>query len=122
MGVPLPLVLWAALGAGALFFFHAGATTPQVTVRVGPRLGRTCSAHAFGAVGDGVSSDTAALINKAIAACGTVLIPAGNFSTGTLAVPSDTVLELSRGAVLVGRPDTPAPAPHTPTPTPTTPH
>ena len=60
----------------------------------------------FGAVGDGVRLDTAA-IQKAIDACsaaggGTLYFPAGRYLTGTLLLKSRVTLELEAGAVLLG--------------------
>jgi polygalacturonase len=67
-----------------------------------------CDIRAHGAVsGDGVH-DTAA-IQAAVDACagtgGTVLIPAGEWSTGTVRLGSDMVLDLAEGAVLALHPD-----------------
>ncbi|MFO1489237.1 MAG: glycoside hydrolase family 28 protein [Verrucomicrobiota bacterium] len=62
----------------------------------------------FGAKGDGATKDTAA-IQKALDACtnsgGTVVVPAGNFLTGSLVLHSHTTLRLSAGARLTGSPD-----------------
>ncbi|MGC8863261.1 MAG: glycoside hydrolase family 28 protein [Armatimonadota bacterium] len=60
----------------------------------------------FGAVGDGVTLNTAA-IQRAIDACaanhgGTVIVPAGRFLTGTLRLKSNVTLRLETRAVLVG--------------------
>ena len=59
----------------------------------------------YGAVGDGKTSDTAA-IQKAIDACsaaggGTVLVPAGNFLTMPIKLASCINLHLNRGAVIL---------------------
>jgi exo-poly-alpha-galacturonosidase len=59
---------------------------------------------AFGAVGDGVSLNTAA-IQAAIDACtagGKVLVPAGVFKTGALFLHGDMTLEVAAGATLLG--------------------
>ena len=58
----------------------------------------------FGAVGDGVTDNTAA-IQRAIDAGGVVYIPAGTFVTGTIYLRSNGGLELAPGAVLLGSPD-----------------
>ena len=63
----------------------------------------------YGAIGDGKTLDTAAL-NKAIAQCaaaggGKVLVPAGNYLTGTVRLKSNIVLFLDAGAELVGTSD-----------------
>jgi polygalacturonase len=63
----------------------------------------------FGAKGDGMAKDTAA-IQKALDACGdngggTVLIPEGIFLTGSLMLHPNTTLQLSSRANLLGSPD-----------------
>jgi len=60
----------------------------------------------FGAVGDGVAMETAAL-QKAIDAChankgGRVSIPTGRYLTGTLKLKSNVELELEKGSELLG--------------------
>ena len=62
--------------------------------------------HDYGALGDGVTPDTAA-INKAIEACsaaggGQVFFPPGHYLSGTIHLRNHTSLFLSAGAVLVG--------------------
>lgn len=63
----------------------------------------------FGAVGDGTTKDTAA-IQQAIDRCwvlggGEVIIPAGNYLTGALALKSNTLIRLEKEATLLGTPD-----------------
>ena len=63
----------------------------------------------FGAKGDGVAKDTAAL-QQAIDRCcvlggGEVLVPAGNYLTGALALRSNTILRLDKDANIVGSPN-----------------
>jgi polygalacturonase len=63
----------------------------------------------FGAKGDGMTKDTAA-IQKALDACGengggTVLVPEGVFLTGSLMLHANTTLQLSSRADLLGSPD-----------------
>ena len=58
----------------------------------------------FGAVGDGVTKDTAAL-QRAIDAGGIVHLPAGTYVSGTLYLKSHGGLELHPGAVLLASPD-----------------
>lgn len=63
----------------------------------------------FGTVGDGISKDTAAL-QKAINTCheaggGKVLLPAGNYLSGTLYLKSNVELHLVAGARILGSPD-----------------
>ncbi len=62
------------------------------------------NARAQGILGDGVTDDTRAL-QRALDAAGTVVLPAGRYSTGTLVLRSHTHLVLEAGAVLEGRPD-----------------
>jgi len=72
--------------------------------------GMTCNVHEFGAKGDGVTKDTAA-IQKAIDACtskgggGTVKISGGTFITGPLVLKSNLTLFVDKGATLLGSPD-----------------
>ena len=63
----------------------------------------------FGAKGDGVTKDTAA-IQKALDACGdngggTVLVPEGIFLTGSLMLRANTTLQLASRSDLLGSPD-----------------
>lgn len=60
----------------------------------------------FGAAGDGQRTDTDA-INKAIqtasdAGGGTVLVPAGNYVTGTIRLQNNVTLWLDAGAIILG--------------------
>ena len=58
----------------------------------------------FGAVGDGITKDTAA-IQKAIDAGGIVHFPPGTYLAGTLYLKSNGGLELEPGATLLASPD-----------------
>ncbi len=63
----------------------------------------------FGAKGDGATKDTAA-IQQAIDRCSTfgggeVVVPAGNYLTGAIALRSDTFLRLDKDAIIAGTPD-----------------
>ena len=69
----------------------------------------TFNVRDFGAKGDGTTKDTAA-IQQAIDRCsvlggGSVLVPAGGYLTGALALRSHTLLRLEKDAALVGTPD-----------------
>ena len=69
----------------------------------------TLNVRDFGAAGDGTTKDTAA-IQQAIDRCavlggGEVLVPAGNYLTGAIALRSRTTLRLDKDAVLTGTPD-----------------
>ncbi len=63
----------------------------------------------FGATGDGTTKDTLAL-QQALDRCnllggGEVLVPAGNYLSGSLVLRSNTVLRIDDGASLLGSPD-----------------
>lgn len=58
----------------------------------------------FGAVGDGVIKDTAA-VQRAIDAGGTVYFPKGTYLCGTLYLKDNTGLHLEDGALLLASPD-----------------
>jgi len=63
----------------------------------------------FGATGDGVTKDTAA-IQQAIDRCsvfggGEVLVPPGNYLSGAIALRSNTLLRLDKEATISGSPD-----------------
>ncbi len=69
----------------------------------------TYNVRDFGAKGDGVSLDTAA-VQAAIDACnrdkgGTVLVPAGTFVTGTVEMKSNVTLRIAAGGTLLGSAD-----------------
>src|ERR1700733_2161618 len=76
---------------------------------VPPKTLLTLNARDFGAKGDGSTKDTSAL-QQAIDRCsvlggGEVLIPAGNYLTGALALRSNTLLRLAKDATILGSPD-----------------
>jgi polygalacturonase len=88
------LRLSASLAAAGL----AGAKTPL-----------SLNVREFGATGDGATKDTVAL-QQAIDRCwvlggGEVVVPAGNYLTGALALRSNTIVRLEKDANLVGSPD-----------------
>lgn len=73
------------------------------------RPGGTYDIREFGAKGDGVTLDTAA-VQAAIDACdrdhgGTVVVPAGDFLIGTLELKSHVTLHLASNGRLLGSPD-----------------
>jgi polygalacturonase len=68
-----------------------------------------CNPRAYGAKGDGVSKDTAA-IQAAIDACerqggGTVRLIAGTYLSAPIVLKSNITLQLDKGATLLGSPD-----------------
>src|ERR1700674_1760909 len=68
----------------------------------------TVDARDFGARGDGVAKDTAALqaaVDKVAAAGGTVVLSAGNYLCGTIHLRSNLTLRLEQGARLLASPD-----------------
>jgi hypothetical protein len=70
--------------------------------------GSTFDVRDYGAAGDGMKKDTAAL-QKAIDAAaehgGIVLVPAGRYLSGTIHLRSDVTLSLSPGSVILASPD-----------------
>ena len=63
----------------------------------------------FGAIGDGTTKNTTAF-QQALDRCrvlggGEVIVPAGNYLTGAIALRSNTLLRLEKDAVLTGTPD-----------------
>jgi polygalacturonase len=70
--------------------------------------GRICDVRAFGAKGDGVTKDTAAL-QRAIDACagkkGMVLLTAGTYLSAPIVLKSGSTLKLEKGATLLGSQD-----------------
>ena len=78
---------------------HTMSATP-------PKPALTLNVRDFGATGDGQTKDTAA-IQQALDHCGVlgggeVVVPAGNYSSGSLALRSNTILRLEDGANLIG--------------------
>ncbi|MDE1163088.1 MAG: glycoside hydrolase family 28 protein [Acidobacteriaceae bacterium] len=70
---------------------------------------KVCDVRTFGAKGDGVTKDTAA-IQKAIDSCaaakgGTVKIAGGTFLSAPLMLKSNITLDVEKGATLLGSPD-----------------
>src|ERR1035437_6554792 len=68
-----------------------------------------CNPRAFGAKGDGVAKDTAA-IQAAIDACekqggGTVQLTAGTYLSAPIVLKSNIALQLDKGATLLGSAD-----------------
>jgi polygalacturonase len=69
----------------------------------------TCDPHSYGAKGDGVAKDTAA-IQMAIDACerqggGTVRLVSGTYLSAPITLKSNITMHLEKGATLLGSPD-----------------
>ena len=102
--VSLPAV-GAALGAGILGEQNAfAAPKAALTNDLGARV---YNVREFGAKGDGVTVETAAL-QAAIDACtkdggGTVLIPAGTFVIGTVELKSNVTLHIAAASEAAGK-------------------
>ncbi len=101
----------APLAAVALASAAAVRAQPQAQGgQAAPRkTGITLNVRNFGATGDGATKDTAA-IQQAIDRCsafggGEVLVPAGTYSTGAIALRSNVLLRLDRDATIAGTPD-----------------
>ncbi len=100
----------ASLGSGFLTATGTAANPPQAAAGGDHGLGaRTYNIRDFGAKGDGVTLDTAA-VQAAIDTCtkeqgGTVLVPAGIFVIGTVELKSNVTLHLAAGGTLLGSAD-----------------
>lgn len=95
-----PDCLAAAVLAGT-FLLNAGAA-----FRSQAAAGHHCNIRDYGAAGDGIALDTAA-INRALEACaqaggGQVLFPPGRYLSGTVHLRSHVALYFDAGATLVG--------------------
>ena len=74
-----------------------------------PAIKISLNVRDFGAKGDGQTKDTVA-IQQAIDRCnvlggGEVIVPAGNYLTGAIALRSNVMLRLEKDAVIMGSPD-----------------
>lgn len=87
----------------------AKPSVPQRELSAEPSFPVDCSVRAYGARGDGVTKDTAAM-NAAIRDChsrggGTVVVSAGTYRTGTIRLLDNITLRLEPGAILLGSDD-----------------
>src|SRR5215468_4359465 len=96
---------WLAMGSTASLI-AVSAAAQQSNSGTGARI---YNVHDYGAKGDGVTLDTAAL-QAAIDACnkdqgGTVLVPAGVFVIGSVELKSNVTLHIAAGGKLLGSAD-----------------
>jgi len=99
-------LLAASLGAGLLGERSALAEAGKEGASGSDAGARTYNIRDYGAKGDGVALDTAAL-QTAIDACnrdggGTVLVPAGTFQIGTVELKSNVTLHITAAGKLLG--------------------
>ena len=97
----------SALRTAALLPWATRGFAQQPAPRAGGRI--TLNVRDFGAKGDGMAKDTAAM-QEALDRCwvfggGEVLVPAGNYLTGAIALRPNTFLRLEQGAAILGSPD-----------------
>jgi polygalacturonase len=104
------LLTFGTLAAGAALSRRLGIAAgqrPAVRTTEKPRL--SLNVRDFGATGNGTTKDTAAIqhaLDRAgVLGGGDVLVPAGNYLTGAIALRSDTTLRLTSGATILGTPD-----------------
>lgn len=93
--------------AGAGLLAAAAPAAPQE--KAPPRAKLALNVRDFGAHGDGSAKDTAAL-QEAIDRCwvlggGEVVVPAGDYLTGAIALRSGVILRLEKDATILGTPD-----------------
>jgi polygalacturonase len=94
-----------ALAAGRAATARRGSPAVPAT----PRSHVSVSVRAMGAVGDGQTRDTLAF-QQALDRCamlggGEVIVPAGNYLIGAVAIGANTILRLDRDAIVTGSPD-----------------
>src|SRR5208283_1259029 len=99
MLAPMAVLLPLAMLSGICRAVEPGKVAGQVTSRL-------FNVADYGAKGDGITLDTAA-VNQAVEACakaggGQVLIPPGRFLSGTVHLRSHVTLCIAAGATLVG--------------------
>ncbi|HZP59696.1 MAG TPA: glycosyl hydrolase family 28-related protein, partial [Opitutaceae bacterium] len=105
VGFTVP-VLAASFGAGLLGASRAAGEPAAPAAEEKNPGARVYNVRDFGAKGDGVTLDTAA-VQSAVDACnrdrgGIVLVPAGDFLVGTIELKSDVTLHLDAQGRLLG--------------------
>jgi hypothetical protein len=95
-----PLATLAASGGAGLIGYTQGGTGAVATT-VQAKLRESVSVKDFGAVGDGVTDDTAAF-TAAATASQSVLIPAGTYLLNTAPTTGSTIFYLEKGANATG--------------------
>jgi polygalacturonase len=97
----------AAAPAGLALIPSGFAQTQNQGGNAKPKI--TLNVRDFGAAGDGTTKDTIALQQGldrcAVLGGGEVLVPAGNYLTGAIALRSNTTLRLEKDATILGSPD-----------------
>jgi polygalacturonase len=97
----------AAVPAGLALIPGGLAQTSNQGANAKPKI--TLNVRDFGATGDGTTKDTVAiqqgLDRCAVLGGGDVLVPAGNYLTGAIALRSNTILRLEKDASILGSPD-----------------
>jgi polygalacturonase len=97
----------AAAPAGLALIPSGFAQTSNQETNAKPKI--TLNVRDFGATGDGTTKDTVAiqqgLDRCAVLGGGEVLVPAGNYLTGAIALRSSTILRLEKDAAILGSPD-----------------
>jgi polygalacturonase len=96
-------------GLGLATASLADSSWAQTLPSAAAKANLTLNVRDFRALGDGATKDTSA-IQQAIDRCsvlggGEVLIPAGNYLTGAIALRSHTILRLQKDATILGSPD-----------------
>lgn len=100
-------LIYGTLATSVAFYNPLRAAARQRAAGRPSRL--TLNVRDFGALGNGTTKDTAALqhaLDRAgVLGGGDVLVPAGNYLSGALALRSNTTVRLASGATILGTPD-----------------
>lgn len=110
MNITRSLVAFVCLSIGSISSpLLAQTAPPAAPPATAPRQPVSLKITDWGAVGDGKTNNTAA-IQKALNACsasggGEVIVPAGNFLTGSILLGPRTILRLEKDSILTGSPN-----------------